>query len=170
MKFSELNLQINNDIKTIEVNGNKISIKQYLPAAEKNLILASAIENANGDVLNTFALDAYFHLFIVLKYTDIEFDDDMNLLDAYDILESNGIINQVISAMNSAEYKDLRDHLIELQNIYSNYNNSISSIVAKLGNGIKDLSSYLEKLKPEDIETFANTIREQLSVIQGGQN
>ena len=131
-KFEDFNLKLNKALKVIKVNGKDISVKQYLPAEDKNAILEIAMQQSDqGTILNTFALDAIFHTYLVLKYTDIEVDLSQfdSVLDLYDLLESNDIITAVVAAIPPEEYTSLRDYLKEMVDNYLTYRNSARALV-----------------------------------------
>lgn len=131
-KFEDFNLKLNKALKVIKVNGKDISVKQYLPAEDKNAILEIAMQQSDqGTILNTFALDAIFHTYLVLKYTDIEVDLSQfdSILDLYDLLESNDIITAVVAAIPPEEYTSLRDYLKEMVDNYLTYRNSARALV-----------------------------------------
>ena len=130
--LKDFNLKLNKNLKVIKVGGKDISVKQYLPAADKNAILEIAMQQADqGTILNTFALDAIFHTYLVLKYSNIvvEPEEMEDLLGLYDLLESNGIIDAVVAAIPSEEYNFLRDSLHEMVENYLTYRNSARALV-----------------------------------------
>lgn len=157
--IKSFNLTINKNLKVIKINGKDIAVKQYLPAEDKNAILEIAMQQSDqGTILNTFALDAIFHTYLVLKYTDIVVDpeDIENILNLYDLLESNGIIEAVVAAIPESEYKSLRDYLSEMVNDYLTYRNSARALVEQFtffaplaADKIKEISENtdIEKLK-----------------------
>lgn len=131
MIFSEKKLPKMED-KEIVINGDKVLVKQYLPLKDKMSILEMVIQTADaGTILNTLVLDAIFETYLVFKYTDIEFTDEEkeNLLDTYDALELNGIIEQVVTAIPKTEYKILRDNLEQMIIDYKDYRNSAKGCV-----------------------------------------
>lgn len=133
--LKDFNLKLNKNLKVIKINGKDVAVKQYLPAEDKNAILEIAMQQADkGTILNSFALDAIFHTYLVLKYSDISVDsEDMeNLFDLYDILESNGVIDAIISAIPEDEYIALRDYLKEMVESYLTYRNSARALVEQL--------------------------------------
>ena len=130
--LKDFNLKFNKSLKIIKINGKDVSVKQYLPAEDKNAILEIAMQQADkGTILNTFALDAIFHTYLILKYTDISVDaeDMQNILDLYDIFESNGVVDAVIAAIPESEYKSLKDYLEEMVEDYLTYRNSARAIM-----------------------------------------
>jgi hypothetical protein len=132
VSFSSLKLKTKDDIKTIKIGEKEVEVKQYLPAADKNSILECAMQRADeSTVMNTFALDALFHLYIVFKYTNLSFTDAQkeDLFKLYDILESNEIIDMIISAIPEVEYNTLRDNLLIMEKAYAKYRNSARAVV-----------------------------------------
>lgn len=133
--FSSLKLKTNTDVKKITVCDKEIEVKQYLPAEDKNSILEITIQEADrGTVVNTFALDCLFHLYMVFKYTNITFTDKQkeDLFKLYDLLECNGVINAVIEAIPTAEYKELHDALVDIVDKYAVYRNSFKGALEQL--------------------------------------
>ena len=133
-KFKDMNLNINKSLKVIKVGkgGIDVAVKQYLPAVDKNAILEIAMQQADqGTILNTFMLDAIFHTYLVIKYTDIQFDeyDKEDIMALYDVLESQGIISAVIAAIPKEEYEPLRNYLLEMVDSYLTYRNSARALV-----------------------------------------
>ena len=133
--FSSLKLKTKEEVKTIIINEKEIEIKQYLPAEDKNSILESTISSADvGTVLNTFTVDIYFHMYIIFKYTNLSFTDAQkaDILKLYDILESNGVVEQIIAAIPNEEYNELYDNLEEMIDLYNAYRNSAKALVEQV--------------------------------------
>ena len=136
MLFKDMNVTPINEIKTVKI-GDKIqfNVKQYLPAEDKNALLEIAMQTADqGTILNTFALDAIFHTYLVFKYTDIEFSNEEkeDIFALYDLLEENGIIEATISAIPKEEYDSLKDYLLEMVDSYLTYRNSARALVEQI--------------------------------------
>ena len=157
--FGSLKLKTKDEVKIIVVNEKEIEVKQYLPAVDKNSILEATISEADGGtILNTLAIDIYFHLFLVFKYTNLSFTDAQreDLMKLYDILETNDIINKVVEVIPTAEYQTLYDNLKDMIELYNNYRNSAKALVeqfsmfapqeaVKIEEQIKDLD--IDKMK-----------------------
>lgn len=153
MKFKDMDLKLNKSLKVIKVNGKDVAVKQYLPAEDKNSILEMAMQQADqGTILNTFALDAIFHMYVIIKYTNIEFQPEEldELLSLYDVFESNGIIDAVVSAIPENEYNSLKEYLLEMVDNYLTYRNSARALVEQLSFFAPDSA---EKLK-EVVDNF----------------
>ena len=160
--FSNLNLKLNKSLKVIKVNGIDVSVKQYLPADDKNAILEIAMQQSDqGTILNPFTLDAIFHTYIVMKYTDIEFskDDRENILNLYDILESNGVISAVINAIPKVEYDSLKEYLLEMTKDYLGYRNSARALLEQVSFFAPTAAQKLKEVADDiDIDKLQNVI------------
>lgn len=164
--FKDINLKIDQSLKVIKFKNFDIAIKQYLPAEDKNSILEIAMQQADqGTILNTFALDAIFHVYIVIKYTDIKFsqEDLEDLLRLYDILETSGLIDVVIKAIPEDEYNNLRNYLLEMVDNYVNYRNSARALIEQFAffapqaaDKIKEISENIDPEKIKQIVQLAD--------------
>ena len=147
--FKDFNLTVDKSVKVIKVKNQDIAVKQYLPAEDKNAILEIAMQQADqGTILNTFALDSIFHVYLVIKYTDLVFtpEDMEDILALYDLLETNKIIDAVVNAIPENEYNSLREYLIEMVNNYKNYRNSARAILEQLTFFAPDAAEQVQKI------------------------
>lgn len=162
VSFTSLKLKTKDEIKTIKIGEKEIEVKQYLPAADKNSILECAMQQADqSTVMNTFALDALFHLYIVFKYTNLSFTDNQreDLFKLYDILESNGVIDIVISAIPEVEYNTLRDNLLIMEKSYAKYRNSARAVVEQFTMFAPNTAEQMnEQLKDFDVEKMQQVL------------
>lgn len=160
--FSSLKLKTNTETKKITICDKEIEVKQYLPAEDKNSILEVTIQEADrGTVVNTFALDCLFHLYMVFKYTNITFTDKQkeDLFKLYDLLECNGIINAVIEAIPAAEYKELHDALVDIVDKYAVYRNSFKGALEQLQMFVPQQAGEMQKvLDGIDISKMENVL------------
>ena len=163
MLFKDMNFTPNHEIKTVEIGDNiKFNVKQYLPAEDKNALLEIAMQTADqGTILNTFALDAIFHTYLVFKYTDIEFSEEEkeNLFKLYDILEENNIIDAVVAAIPKEEYQDLKDYLLEMVENYLTYRNSARALVEQFSMFAPQVAENLAEVsKNIDVDKLTRVI------------
>ena len=133
MNYSDLQLTVNTDRKTISVlPGYDINVLQYLPIEDKNSIITLALQNAeeNG-VYNLLKADMFFRLYITYMYSDLEFTDEEkeDPVLIYDTLESAGIINAIMSAMAPNELEYLTDMLDETFEMKLAHRNTIASVI-----------------------------------------
>lgn len=161
--FKDMNLKINDAVKEIEIAGQKVMVKQYLPADDKNSILEIAMQQADqGTILNTYNLDCIFHTYIVLKYTDINFtvNEIQDILNLYDILESNGIIDAVVAAIPVEEYTTLRDNLLDMVEYYLTYRNSARALVEQFSLFAPNIAEQLKEISQNtDIDKLQQIIK-----------
>ena len=147
MKFSELNLSIRDEIKTVKIGDNVIEVKQYLPLEKKIDIISLAIQQSlGGTVQNTMAFESYLDLFIIMNYTNIDFSDCKDYSVLYDILESNDIINFIISAIPQIEYNSIKEHAFDMSAKYERYSNSLGKENSNLIHNRKANSENTDKI------------------------
>lgn len=168
MNFKDMNLSLNTDVKVIKIYNKEVKVKQYLPAEDKNAILEIAMQQADqGTILNTFALDAIFNTYVVIKYTDIQFNaEDMeDILALYDLLESNDIINNVIAAIPVEEYTTLLDNLKDMVENYLTYRNSARALVEQFtffapnaAEKLKDITENFDTEKFSQVMQLADSV------------
>ena len=136
VSFAKLGLKINQDIKTIEYNGQAIEVKQYLPVNDK-LGLISNVINDSAD-LNNFAnpvrVDIFTALHIVEAYTNITFTDKQkeDVCKLYDNFNSSGLLTQIIEAIPPAEYGAVQAGIHSSINAVYTYRNSALGILESI--------------------------------------
>lgn len=140
--FAKMGLKIVNDTKTITIGEQDIEVKQYLPINDKlelmgRVISASADEN---NFSNPIKLDVFTSLELVFTYTNIQFTEKQkeDLVKLYDILESNGIFDEVIAAIPKVEYKSIIEGIQECSNAIYTYKSSILGILETVSQDYKD--------------------------------
>ena len=93
-------------------------------------VVNMSVDEQNYNYYNTARLRMYAELYLVMYYTNITFTEKQkeNLFKLYDILDSNGIIDKVISII-PGEFQDILEHSTDMvSNIYE-YKNSIYGIL-----------------------------------------
>lgn len=132
VSFNELNLSLNNEVKTFSFNDKEIEVKQHLSTVNKNDLIQIALQKSyeNG-LYNEILSDVYFHLNIVYLYTNIDFTDEdrADELELYDKLNESNLMAQVLTNMNQDEYDSLVDIMnAEIRNRIK-YNNSAAAVL-----------------------------------------
>ena len=115
--FTDLKLKENVVAKTFKYQDKTIEVLQYLPFEDKYDLVMITLQNSLEDnIYNPMKLNMYFHLYLVMMYTNIEFseEDRADLSKLYDILESNGIVEQVINLVPEAEYNQLLSDMTDI--------------------------------------------------------
>ena len=162
VSFASLKLKTKDEVKKIQIGEKEIEVKQYLPAEDKNSILEATISSADGGtVLNTFALEVFFHMYLIFEYTNLSFTDNQksDLFKLYDILESNGIINEVVGAIPEHEYTALCNDLHAMVKLYNKYRNSARALVEQLSMFAPDTAANIsDKIKDFDIEKMQQVL------------
>lgn len=139
VSYTNLKLKVNDSIRELDFDGTKIEVKQYLSSENKyDLIMSALAKSEENGYYNDILLEMYFNLNIIYLYTNISFtekqrEDEFKL---YDQLQSNDLIDKVISTMNTDEYKYLTDSLELIKHDILVYKNSAGAI---LNSAIKDL-------------------------------
>ena len=130
MKYSDLNLSINDDTVTTQTPFGDIEVRKYLPVEDKIDLIEIALQKSeeNG-IYNEMKLAMYFNLYIIYMYTDLEFTDEEKADEykLYNELESNNIIISVLGALD--EYQELFHYLNIMKDIKMKYKTSAAAMV-----------------------------------------
>lgn len=144
MKYSELDLKINDEFNTCMIGDKEIHVRKYLPISDKIDLVEIALQKAEqNSVYNDMKLDIYFNLYLVYMYTDLEFTEEekTNEEELYDILESNGVFLDIIDAIDDEEYAYLMGTLDSMR---ANQEMFRRSAAALLQSFIQDLPANAE--------------------------
>ena len=148
--MTKLGLSKNNDIETVEFNGQKVEIKRYLPIEDK-LKLVSDIINSSLDKNNFYnpgRIEIYQTLNIVINYTNINFTDKQkeDVYKLYDLLVGSGLADLVINAIPKSEISFIHDCTMEtIRSIYA-YNNSIMGILDNISSDYNTMNLDIDQL------------------------
>ena len=142
ISFSKLGLKLNSEVKSIGYND--IVVKQYLPINEKLELITRVINNAADDnrFLNKIKLEMYLNLEIVFTYTNINFTDKQkeDLPKLYDILNSSGVMSDIINTMEVSEYNYLHRNTLDIAEKMYEYSNSIYGILDNIATDYSNLN------------------------------
>ena len=156
--FAKLGLKMNNNIKTIIINEQEIEVKQYVPINEKLVMIGNIINQAadENNFANPIKLDVFTKLELVFNYTNLSFTEKQkeDLVKLYDLCESNGIFDQVLSAIDSTELSKITNGVLECANAVYTYRNSILGVLDSIGQDYSaldfDATKIQEKLANEE--------------------
>lgn len=144
MKYSELNLKVNNEYNTCMIGDKEVAVRQYLPVSDKIDLIDIALQKAeqNG-IYNDIKLDIYFNLYILYMYTNLEFTEEekANEEELYDTLESNGVFLTIIDAIDDDEYSYLLNSLDAIKAERELFNRSAAALLQSF---IQDLPANAE--------------------------
>lgn len=131
--FSKLGLKLNTEVKTVEFNEQTIEVKQYLPVNDKLELISNVINFSADD--NNFANPVKIAIFTTLEilynYTNLTFTEKQkeDPTKLFDLVISNGLVKEVVNAMDKAEYDDLLSAIQRSVDAVYNYQNSIFGIL-----------------------------------------
>ena len=157
MVYSNLNLNIDKSIKTININDCEINVLQYLPIEDKNSLIYLALQNAeeNGEY-NLLKVDMYIGLYTIYMFTDLEFTDDEknDPIKLYDELMSNDVISVVTAAIPEYERDYIARMLDETMRNRRAYRNTIASVIHSFINDLPKnaevAKDIVKQFNPED--------------------
>lgn len=160
--YSSLKLKMKDEIKEIDFNGNKIEVKQYLPISDKIDLVDITLQKSQEERLyNPLKVNMYFHLHLIYLYTNITFTDKQREDEEklYDILDSCGLINEVVAAIPENEYTDLLNKTAEKIDNELKYNTTTAAIISKFINDLpKNAEIAAQIVDNFDREKFQNVI------------
>lgn len=140
VSFANLKLKVNTEVNEFDYLDNKFEVLKYLPISDKFDLVNIVLQNSKrkDGYYDPIQLEKYFNLYIVYMYSNINFTDKQKEDEdkLYDLLESNGIINEIISHMEETEYEDLLEKLNETKESEMSY---ITTAAAMIRNIIADL-------------------------------
>ena len=163
--FKNLDIKINKTFKTINFKGQNIKIVEYLSIGEKIALIDIALQKAmvNG-MVHPLKLKVYYELGLVYMYSDVIFTDEDRADEGvlYDILYSNGFINEVIKAIPAKEMQILAEMLKETKIATEKYKVSAAGIIETLiqviTNEVPHIMEQLSELTPEQAKATLEAI------------
>ena len=152
--FSKLGLKKpQEEVKLIKIGNFDIEVKQYLPVNEKLNLVARVLNSAHDEnnFPNPIKLEVIGALEIVMTYTNLSFTDKQkeDVAKLYDLLDSNGIINAVISAIPEEEYNFILDGIDDTVEAVYTYQNSILGILETISKDYSNLSLDASNLQQQ---------------------
>ena len=147
--LNKLNLKLNKDIVELHINDDiTVEVKQYLPQDDKAELIKYVIDSAldeNTGCFSPIRLETYFAIALVKFYSNISFTDKqlLEIAKTYDLLESNGIINKIINAIPSGEYKFLNAAVNDTAEDIARYNNSFAGMMSIMSTDAINLDSQV---------------------------
>lgn len=168
VSYAGLKLKINNENETFNFNDSNIEVIKYLPIKDKIDLIAITLQKSMEDgFYNSAKIDMFFHLGLVYMYTNLSFTDKQkeDEYKLYDILESNGFIDELIKCIDEKEYEFLVEHINQSVENYMNYKTTaasvLNSIISDLPRNAEAAVSILNTLdlsKFKELEQFSKNI------------
>lgn len=156
--------------KTITINGEQVVIKQYLPIAEKALLVSDVL----ADVLDEHGMNSnlretiYTALYIIKYYTNINLTEAMfnTAGKTYDLLKLNHIIDQVIQNIPVEEYEEIAKAIRESLLIVSTYRTSLAGMFYDMQAGdqasVKSADELMNQLNEVSQNGFLREVLEKM--------
>ena len=170
--YTKLNAKINQEIKTIEVEGAEtvIEVRQYLPVDEKLGLIGRVIELAHDDnnFANPLKLRVYFALEVIDCYTKIAFTEKQkeNVVKLYDSLYSSGWVDTIFETIPEKELGELEAALYESVDAFYSYRTSILGVMENINTDYSnlnfDITDLQEKLSNGENIELVKKIMENL--------
>lgn len=168
VSFTTLKLKVNDNTTVIKVGDKEIEVAQYLSAEDKyDLIMITLQQCKENGIYNSFKKEIFFNLNLVYMYTNLSFTDKQkeDYLKLYDILESNGVIDAVASAIPEEEYNFIVDMLDTIKEESMKYNISVAGVIngiienlPKNAQAAADIVDNFDASKYENVVDFARGI------------
>ena len=142
--FTKLGLKSNNEIQSIEFNGQTIEVKQYLPVEEKLELITNVLElsHDSNNFSNPVKVSVYTTLEIIEKYTNVNFTEKQkeNPTKLYDLLVGNGFAAAVIKVIPEPEYNEILTSIKQtIKSVYK-YQNSVLGILDSISQDYSNLN------------------------------
>ena len=165
-KITYSSLKLKTNIETNKVEDTGIEVLKYLPIEEKCSLINIALQSSKeGAIYNPAKLDAYFHIYLVMMYSNLSFTEKQKEepLKLYDTLKSNGLLDKIILAMDEDEYTDLIKFLNQQEEDTYTYKNTIAGIISEIIDNLPvradELADIMQKFDPKKLQEVINFAR-----------
>lgn len=174
LSFTKLGLKANQNIKTIEYNGQIIEVKQYLPVNEKLGLISDVINSAaDGNFANPIKVDVYAAIYIIEAYTNLIFTDKQkeDICKIYDLINGNGLLEEIVSTIPEEEYGTLWSGIKRSINALYDYKNSVLGILETVSNDYNSASFNIKDIIDQvQNSTDLDLLKDLMPLINGGPN
>lgn len=170
--FSKLQAAVDGcSVKTFyyDKSGNEVyyEVKHYLPFKEKLEMITRIVNQSVDDngFYNPMRVQLYTVLEVMYAYTNLSFTEKQkeDLANLYDILESNGIIVDIIASIPEEEYSYLVknvDILKKEMNIFeSSFAGTVNNFMTQMPVNAQAAADIVENFNPEKYEEVINFAR-----------
>jgi hypothetical protein len=146
VSFSKLGLTKNNNIKTIEYNGQIIEVKQYLPMNDKAIIASNVLNYSFGDgsarFINPMQVEVCTIIFAIQAYTNINFTEKQkeDIVKLYDLIMGSGLWALIFNEINKEDYGHLLNYIDKSINSFYNYFNSAYGVLDSIKNQYESMN------------------------------
>ena len=163
IKYSDLNLSVNNTVKEVSFKDVKFNVLKYLPHDKKYDMVMITLQNSEeNDSYNPIKLDMFFNLYLVYLYTDIDFtSEEKESPDIiYDCIKSSGLLDVVIDNIPEEEYNELFSYLTtmveEKKELSKTLSGAISKSINELPEKAQEAKNIIDTFDQEKFENVVN--------------
>lgn len=133
-----------------------ILIKQYLPINDKARLIQDVAIGALDPMTNTFSpvrVNVYYAIGVLKYYCGIEIEEE-NIIEAYDLFEQHGLLDEIILSIPSEEITYMESLVKDTIDDLARYNSSLAGMLANMSNQANGLdesiTNILEKIKNKE--------------------
>lgn len=168
VSFNKVTPIKNIDPKVINICGEDITVVQYLPMSDKINMMDDIINNVFDDIglSSPVRMEVYFYLNVIKTYTNLSITDKMmdNALKTYDLLELNGIIDQVVEAIPESEFETIFEYVHSMVSHIEQFNFSFAGTLKTMSTDYSqtnlDIKNLMQDLKDvEASETLQSVLQ-----------
>lgn len=164
--FSKLGLKAKKETTSLKLTDDiTLEIRDYLPIDEKSEFIQFIVNHALDQTTGCFSpvrVEVYFSIAVCKWYANIAFTDKQmaDISKTYDLLEENGVIDEIMSYIPKDEIEFMRDLANDTIDDIARYNSSAAGIIeamtANAGGLDTQITEILNKIKNgENLETLA---------------
>lgn len=171
VSLNKLNVKKTAEPVVAELNGEQITILQYLPLNKKSefvsKVLADIMDERN--IPSMLRYEIYMSVYFVQYYTNINLTETMinNISNTYDILQLNNVFTVVLNNIPEEELSFLRTVVLDTMDVLFRYHISASGLLensALTQNAeLKDINELSEQLKTFTDNPVLQGVLEKLS-------
>lgn len=165
VSFNKITPIKSGEIKELEINGEKITVKQYLPADELTALIVDVMNFTfdNDGFVSPLRYEIYSKMYIVKYFTNINITDTMidNIEKTYDLLTLNNIITRVLDSIPDDEICRIENIMWDTMKKIQEYNTSFIGWIKTTANDKALAEMDLQKIVSElqNTENF-ETVKE----------
>lgn len=165
--FTKLGLTKPTEVVTIEVNGQPVEVKTYIPMSDKLDLIASVVNQTvdENDFYNPCKLEVYTKIETILAYTNITVTEKQksDIYKLYDLM-ANGLFQPVFEILdNTADYTFVKQGIKEtIASVYS-FTNSAKGIIDAITKTYDDMEVDAGKIQtalgnPEELALLRDVV------------
>lgn len=173
VSYANLKLKMNQTYSEFSFGEQNIEVIHYLPIEDKyDLVMITLQKSKEDEIYNPIKLDMYFHLHLVYMYTNLSFTDKQreNETKLYDMLKSNGIIDEMLKEIPEDEYLELQYYITKYIKDTLKYKNSAGAILNSFINDLPKNAEAAAKIVDNFDKDKYQAVIDFATAANGGRN